>query len=169
MKWTPINLGTQRTLTTKDLAKKQEQMFIISILVLTFLSFFVTPHMLIASFAYMCLFSGMVLRRHKNLHPKLMMTGILTDVVLVLILEIQRSAIKTAVSFSLTLPQQLHIAFSLLAILYYIPVFYLGMKRVNGTATLKQQRLHVRLGVMALAFRTLGFILMFSFLYRTRG
>lgn len=172
MKWNPINFSTQKVTIVKTFgsgAQKKEKLLVFSIATLALLSCFVTPYMLIASLAYLCLFSGMVLRHDKAFHSRLMMIGMATDIGLVLVLEFQRSAIKTAIGFSLTLSQQLHIAFSLMAILYYIPVFYLGMKRMNGVATVKQQRLHVKLGVMALAFRTLGFILMFSFLQHAKG
>lgn len=159
MRWQLINpVSREKT------SRKTEFLVVFSIVTVAALSFFATPYMLIASFAYLCLFSGMVLRRERAIHPKLMMTGMATDLLLVLVLEFQRSAITTAVGFSLTLPQQLHIVFSLMAVLHYFPVFYLGLKRMNGTATLKQEKLHLRLGVMALAFRTLGFILMFTFL-----
>lgn len=146
--------------------RREESLVIFSVVTLAVLSFFVTPYMLIATFAYLCLFSGMVLRRRPEVHPKLMMTGMATDLLLVLILELQRSAIKTAVGFTLSFPQQLHIAFSVMALLHYFPVFYLGLKRMNGTASPKQEKLHLRLGVMAMAFRTLGFILMFTFLIK---
>jgi hypothetical protein len=145
---------------------REERLAMFSIAVLAGLSFFATPYMLIASAAYLCMFSGMLLRRNPKTHPKLMMTGMATDILLVLILEVQRSAIKTASGFSLTYPQQLHILFSLMAVVHYFPVFYLGLKRMKGTASTKQKALHLRLGVMAFAFRTLGFILMFSFLAR---
>lgn len=161
--------GISKFISFQSNLKKPEQLLFFSISILVFLSFFITPHMIVASFAYLCFFSGMILRRNKIYHPRLMMTGMATDIILVLSLEIQRSAVKTALGFSLNFFQQLHIVFSLIAVLYYVPVFYLGLKRLKGTATLAQQRSHIRLGVTALALRTLGFILMFSFLYHTKG
>lgn len=132
--------------------------------VLALLGFFVTPYMLVATFAYLCLFVGMLSRRSKELHARLMVTGMVVDLLLVLILEWQRAAIKTAFGFSLTVPQQFHILFSALAVVLYFPVFYLGFRRYRGLTTGGQNRLHLRLGVMAFAFRTLGFILMFTLL-----
>jgi len=45
---------------------------------------------------------------------------------LVLVLEGTRHAVKTASEFSLSYLQQTHVAFSLLAVLFYIPVVVLG-------------------------------------------
>lgn len=123
-----------------------------------------TIYMRWATLSYLCMVSGLYFRKERIRHLALMGLAIFSDLSLVLLLEFQRSAIKTAVSFSLTLPQQLHIGFSTLAVLFYFPVVGLGIARVLQRGSIKTYQKHRILGMVAFAFRTLGFVLMFSLL-----
>ena len=73
-----------------------------------------------------------------------------------------RSAIQSALAFSLKLLQQVHIGFSTIALLLYFPVLYLGFRLWRGGGRPGLRDLHRKLACAALFFRTLGFIFMFS-------
>ena len=127
---------------------------------------FVTPYMLIATAAYCSMVTGVLARKNQKWHTRFMGTAILIDLTLVLILELQRSAIKTAMAFSLTLPQQLHIGASTIAVALYAPVIYFGLKKWRGQGDAETRQKHMAFGKWAFVFRTLGFLLMFSLLWK---
>jgi len=124
-----------------------------------------TPYIGCATMSYAILVVGMSLRK-KNVsaHANLMKIGMGIDVLLVLILEVTRSAIATTVSFKLGPFQQTHILFSALAVVGYVPLLFLGTKILNQTDRDGYKQLHKRIGIMTFTFRTIGFILMFSML-----
>lgn len=116
--------------------------------------------MTIASLAWLCLVLGYLARRKRSRHVPLVVAGIGADLGLVLYLQITREAVQTAVSFSLSPLEQIHILFSTLALVLYFPVLYLGIQLIRGQKT--SRLLHKRFAVTALIFRTLGFLFMFS-------
>ena len=122
-----------------------------------------TPYMTLATFSYSLLCMGIVLRKNRGLHPYFMTTGAALDILLVLTLEFQRSAIATAVGGKLNWAQTGHIAFSSLAVLFYIPTFIYGRRTLGQSPSLNPHT-HRRLGRIAFGFRTIGFFLMFSML-----
>lgn len=128
---------------------------------------FATPHMFVATFAYLLMVNGLVHRKNKKLHVKLMNSAIGLDLALVLLLELSRNAVDTALSFSLSPLQQAHIVASSLATALYIPILILGWLRytekLKGSAS---RSWHLRLGVVAFIFRSLGFLFMFSLLVK---
>lgn len=125
---------------------------------------FSTPYMAIASFAYLLLLAGFVLRKiQRQAHVYLMSTGIVMDLSLVLVLEFQRDAIATALEFSLTPLQQAHIAMSSMATLLYVPLLIMGtLLYRKGNKYYSLRPWHKKIGIAAFIFRTLGFILMFA-------
>lgn len=135
-------------------------------LVLAVLYRFVTPHMWAASLAYACMVAGLAFRRRsRRAHAWLMGSAMGLDLALVATLEIQRDAVATALRFSLGPWQQAHIAVSLAAVLLYAPVLGLGLRRyLNPDSASGIRHWHMRLGILAFAFRSLGFLLMFSML-----
>jgi hypothetical protein len=94
-------------------------------------------------------------------------TGALLDLVLVLVLEAGRGAIAEALSFEMSLPQQLHILFSTLALVAYFPLIVLGAQVFRGSS--RWTTTHRSLGIVAIGLRTLGFLLMFSLLDHVRS
>ncbi|OFZ13223.1 MAG: hypothetical protein A2Z20_09200 [Bdellovibrionales bacterium RBG_16_40_8] len=130
--------------------------------IITALSFVIPPFMVMASLAYLLMIFGIVHRREKIIHVRLMSTAIGLDFALVLILELQRSAVETAISMSLGLPEKMHILFSLMAVLMYTPVIYFGRKRYYNQASALQKSYHMKFGIIAFSLRTLGYIFMFS-------
>ena len=136
-----------------------------NIAMLSGLAVIATPYMAIATTAYSAMVWGVFFRREKRLHVALMHLAILLDISLVGLLELQRSAIATAVSFSLNPLQQGHIAASTLALVLYFPILGLGWALYRGRRPEPGFRaLHIRIGYAAFALRTIGFILMFAML-----
>jgi hypothetical protein len=137
-------------------------------LALAILFQFVTPYMSVAGFAYALMITGVLVRkRHRALHALLMGTAIGLDLMVVLLLEIQRNAVATAASFTLSPLQQAHIAASSIATLLYFPVLTLGLIRLKNPSAAEALRgWHMKLGILAFIFRSLGFLLMFSMLNR---
>lgn len=127
-------------------------------------SLFVTPYMTMATLAYVLMSAGVIFRRERIAHARLMGTAIFIDLALVIILQIQRSAIQVAIGFELSWLEKTHILFSLLAVILYVPMIYLGLLRYRNKATSFQKTLHHRLGIFTFIFRTLGFVFMFSML-----
>lgn len=118
--------------------------------------------MWIASVAWVLLVAGYLNRRNRTLHIRLMLAGIVTDISLVLFLQFTRGAIQKALGFTLAVIQQLHILSSTIALLLYFPILFFGFKLVRGDFSPEVRERHIKLGKMALLFRTIGFLLMFS-------
>ena len=121
-----------------------------------------TIPMYIATTAWLLLVAGYFKRKERSLHVLLMRLGIGIDIGLVLFLQVTRSAIQTAASFKLSMLEQVHIGFSTLAFVLYFPVMYLGWKLLKGSDSPSTLIWHKRLALSAFAFRTLGFLFMFS-------
>jgi len=118
--------------------------------------------MCIAAAAWCCLILGYLSRRNRKRHVPLVLAGIFLDVSLVIYLQLTRDAIQTALSFTLSTLEQIHIATSTTALLLYLPVMYFGFKLLRGDRTPATRSMHIRLAVLALFFRTVGFAFMFS-------
>ncbi|MDB5036838.1 MAG: hypothetical protein JWQ35_366 [Bacteriovoracaceae bacterium] len=126
-----------------------------------------TPYMTAASLTYFLLVAGVINRKKRRTHLRLMLTAISIDISLVLVLELQRAAIKTALDMKLGFFQQLHIASSLLAVLFYFPTMYFGWKafRDHSKNIPVTSNRHIWLGITAFILRSIGFITMFSMLH----
>ncbi len=124
-----------------------------------------TIYMAVATVAYLLMVSGLIWRQRRGLHVALMSMAMFTDLSLVLLLEWQRSAIDQALSFAMSPLQQAHIGFSTLALLGYFPTLILGVLLYRNPGRRPHLRpWHLRLGVASFAFRSLGFLFMFSLL-----
>jgi len=125
-----------------------------------------TPYMAAATGSFLMLTYGLIVRKQNiKLHSFLMLSAILLDIALVLILEVQRGAVETAVKVHITPGQYLHIGFSLLATLLYIPTLILGIFLMRGVgAREKILAWHKPIAIAAYSLRTLGFITMFTML-----
>lgn len=121
-----------------------------------------SPYKGIATASYLCLFVGLVHRRNRNVHAGLMNAGMITDILLVMVLEFQRSAIATSAGGSLNPYQVAHVVISTMAVIAYVPTGILGFQRWKGTLNSEKIHLHLRFGVTAFSLRTLGYVLMFS-------
>ena len=123
-----------------------------------------TPYMGLATFAYSLFLAGIYFRkRDRNYHRAALYSAMAIDLVLVLVLEFQREAVLTVVSLELSPWQLAHVVFSVLALLLYLPMIFLGSS-LWANEREETRRWHRRLGWLAFAFRSLGFALMFSLL-----
>ncbi|APJ03128.1 hypothetical protein [Silvanigrella aquatica] len=125
---------------------------------------FATAYMSFATLAYGFMLLGVLNRKTSKIHAKFMGSAIFIDLSIVLVLELKRDAVQKALEFSLTFFQQLHIGMSTLALLFYFPIVYLGIKALRTGLTHLERKIHISLGIIAFVFRTIGFILMFSML-----
>jgi len=123
-----------------------------------------TPFMGVATGSYILMLAGFILRKKREFHVPLMLAAIAVDLSVVAILEVERDAVKTAMSFSLGLVPQLHIAASATAVALYFPLLALGFLLLRGSPSARLRRAHRALGLSAFAFRSLGFAFMFSLL-----
>jgi hypothetical protein len=120
-----------------------------------------------ATFAFFLMLFGMYCRRRdRNRHRALMFSAMGIDLSLVLILEIQRSAMETVLAFDLNPLQISHVLASTLALLLYLPLILLGTS-LWGQESARTRLWHRRLGFAAFTLRTIGFLLMFSLIGRT--
>jgi len=133
------------------------------------ISIYGTNYMAAAGFSYLLFILGLIFRKTRRFHVRLMATGMILDVSLVLILELGRSAIDTALSGKLSLVQHSHIAFSTFAVVFYIPTFIYGLKRLKGSKVPAHRVWHIRMALTAFTFRSLGFVTMFSLLSHVRA
>ncbi|HRK01946.1 MAG TPA: hypothetical protein PLH57_04720 [Oligoflexia bacterium] len=140
------------------------------LIVQNFDRFLARPHMIWATLAYVILLVGLSLRKkNRLLHGRLMGFAIFLDLALVLLLQIERNAIDTAVNLRLTPLQMCHVLSSTIATVLYFPTLYFGFKclRQIGSPTADRPMLrkkHLRFAVPAFIFRTIGFLFMFSLL-----
>ena len=136
-------------------------------LALAGLVFFVaTPYMGMATLAFCLMNLGLINRQTPKIHATYMVAAIAIDLAIVLVLEVQRHAIKTAMALTLSPLQQGHIGASSVATLLYFPILYLGWRGLRHGLSKSARRLHMRLGVTAYVFRSIGFVLMFALLSR---
>jgi hypothetical protein len=75
-----------------------------------------TLNMYMAAVAWLCLVIGFLGWKRRRTHLIFVVCGIVIDVGLVLYLQVTRSAVQTALSFSLHPLQQIHIGVSTLAV-----------------------------------------------------
>jgi hypothetical protein len=137
---------------------------LIGVVIPVAVAFASTPYMAFATLAYLILFAGIMLRKTRKLHAAMMSFGMGLDIALVLTLEMQRQAVQTAAFSPLSPYQYGHIGSSALAVVLYAPVAVLGAMRLRGRGTARAHRFHGYLGGIAMIFRTIGFISMFSML-----
>lgn len=121
-----------------------------------------TLGMWIATAAWLSLLLAYRFRATTRLHVFFAYVGILSDLSLVLYLQLTRSAVQTAISFRLDALEQTHILLSTLAVLCYIPTICFGLLLLFYRSSSRRLLLHKTFAVSALVLRTLGFLFMFS-------
>jgi hypothetical protein len=124
-------------------------------------------YMSIAALGYFLMLAGIAARRENRiLHRRLMFAAMGMDLCLVILIEIQRSAMETLVALGLSPLQLGHVLASTLALALYLPVLLLGRK-LWAKEDAGTRLWHKRLGITAFGLRTVGFLLMFSLLGRS--
>jgi hypothetical protein len=121
-----------------------------------------TPNMYMATVAWLCLLIGFLNWKRRRTHLIFVVCGIVIDVGLVLYLQVTRSAIQTALSFSLQPLQQIHIGVSTLALVMYFPTLYFALRLLRDDEAGGTFVRYKRFAIPAFILRCLGFLFMFS-------
>ena len=152
----------------------------------------ITIYMGIASFSFFLLTLGLILKDTPKVHSKLMTAGITLDILLVLVLELQRGAVIKAMGilnlmgdgkservlsdiaeallsagYPLKALQGMHIGVSTLATVLYFPILWIGYqllkKSLEPVGRKALVQKHRKFAIPAYLLRAAGFILMSSF------
>lgn len=115
----------------------------------------------IQSFIIMSLMAiGLIFRKKRNLHIKLMSSAMIWDVILILQIELNRSAIlKASKAMSNAMMLNIHVSFAVSTVLFYAAMVYTGRKFLSGDNSIRP--LHKKLGWTTFALRVLTFITSF--------
>ena len=102
----------------------------------------------------MLLILGLLLRKQRNKHVKIMLLAIFWDLILVAQIELNRGAISKAAQFSHNpLLLNIHVALALFTVLLYGIMIYSGCRLLKGHTPLRP--LHKRLGLTTFGLRLL--------------
>ena len=85
-----------------------------------------------ATVAYAILVAGVIVRKNRTVHPRLMLTGLGIDFALVVLLQVQRSVIQGAMTDPYSALQMGHIVSSTIAVAFYFPTIYFGARQWLG-------------------------------------
>ena len=113
------------------------------------------------SFSILLLMSaGIIVRRRRQLHVKIMSTAMVWDVILILQIELSRSAILKA-THAVTNPLilNIHISIAVSTVVLYGFMIYTGRKLLSGQNQIRPR--HKSLGWTTLTMRILTFITSF--------
>lgn len=102
--------------------------------------------------------AGLVLRRRRQVHWKLMAAAFAIDVSLVLIIELSRGAVETGMSTTSPL-MMFHIAVSVGTLAGYGVLIYLGRRLLRGDESAR--RMHWRAAAGFVVLRTLNYVTSF--------
>ncbi len=130
-----------------------------------FAAYFSTPYMGISTFAYFLLVAGVLSVKKTQTHMKFVVSAALLDLLVVLTLQIQRSAVQVVMQEALTLPQMIHIVTGALSIVLYLPTIYLGYQ-IYKMQAFEHRGKHRLMGKITFLIRTISFLFMFSQLAR---
>lgn len=99
---------------------------------------------------------GALIHKKRDLHVKVMSFSMIWDVLLILQIELSRSAINKAVQITTsTTLLKIHLFFAISSVLLYIAMVISGRKLLAGDHSIRQK--HKNLGRLTLLFRVLTF------------
>jgi len=103
---------------------------------------------------------GIVVRRNRNLHVKIMSSAIIWDIILILQIELSRSAIlKATKAVSNPMILNIHVAMAVSTVILYGFMVYTGRAMLSGRTEIRHK--HKILGYSTLLMRILTFITSF--------
>ena len=103
---------------------------------------------------------GVYLRKKRSVHIKLMATTIIWDILLILQIELTRSAIiKASKAVSNPMMLNIHVSIAVLTVLFYFAMIYTGRKFMKGDNSIRP--LHKKLGWTTWSLRILTFVTSF--------
>jgi hypothetical protein len=91
-----------------------------------------------------------------------MFSAIGLDLFLVITLELTRGAIETTLFKPLLWTQYVHISASLIAVILYFFQISFGLKLRKSLSDEQYRKMHKRIGLSCFAFRSIGFIFVYS-------
>jgi hypothetical protein len=109
---------------------------------------------------YLLMIFGITQRRNRKIHVPVMSAVLILDVILILQIELGRSAVEKA-SKALVNPMILnvHVTFAVLSVVFYVLLVITGRKLLKGDHTIRPR--HRLFGWTAFALRTLTLITSF--------
>lgn len=103
---------------------------------------------------------GIYFRRQRKRHIKIMSFAMIWDVILILQIELSRSAIlKASQAVKNTMLLNIHVSFAVSTVIFYAFMVYTGRKLLNGDNSIRPR--HKMLGWTTLFLRVLTFITSF--------
>ena len=103
---------------------------------------------------------GVYLRKKRSVHIKLMATTIIWDILLILQIELTRSAIiKASKAVTNAMMLNIHVSIAVLTVLFYFAMIYTGRKFLKGDNSVRP--LHKKLGWTTWSLRILTFVTSF--------
>ena len=103
---------------------------------------------------------GVSVRRRRDLHPKIMVSAILWDLILVGQIELTRNAVAKASRMTEnTALLNIHVGMAISCVLLYFALLYTGRSLLKNNSKLK--KVHLFLGLTTLVLRTLVYITSF--------
>lgn len=103
---------------------------------------------------------GIINRKNRSRHVKIMATTIIWDILLVLQIELNRGAIiKASKAVTNAMILNIHVTIAVSTVLIYFVMIYTGRKLLKGDASARS--LHKKMGWTALTLRILTFVTSF--------
>lgn len=103
---------------------------------------------------------GIYFKRNRSLHVKIMGSAIAWDVLLILQIELSRSAIvKASKAMSNTMMLNIHVSLAVLCVLFYIAMVLSGRKILAGDNQYRSR--HKLMGMITFVIRILVFVTSF--------
>lgn len=103
---------------------------------------------------------GIIFRRRRQLHVKIMSVAMVWDVILILQIELSRSAIlKASNAMSNALALNIHVSIAVSTVILYAFMIYTGRKLLSGETKIRP--IHKRLGWTTFTMRILTFVTSF--------
>jgi hypothetical protein len=104
--------------------------------------------------------AGIFVRRRRSLHVKIMSVAMVWDIILILQIELSRSAIlKASAAMTNTLALNIHVTIAISTVVLYAFMVYTGRKLLAGQNEIRPR--HKFLGWTTLAMRILTFVTSF--------
>lgn len=104
--------------------------------------------------------AGIILSKKRNLHVKIMSFTIIWDIILILQIELSRSAIvKASKALSNNMALNIHVSIAVSTVILYGFMIYTGRKVLKGEGSFKPR--HKKLGMMTFLMRVLTLITSF--------
>jgi len=103
---------------------------------------------------------GILFRRRRQIHVKIMSIAMIWDVILILQIELSRSAIlKASNAMTNALALNIHVSIAVSTVFLYAFMIYTGRKLLSGKSQIRP--IHKRLGWTTFAMRILTFVTSF--------